>query len=87
MDALHEVSKNSQETIRFSVSEFKGKSYADMRVYFQDDHGELKPTRKGLTISPDIWPQFAEGIERLGAELSDRGLLEEVEGEVEAPES
>jgi len=77
MDALHEVAKNSLETIRFSVSEFKGKQYADARVYYRDDDGELKPTRKGLTISPDIWPDFVAGIERLGAELAERGLLQE----------
>ena len=79
VDALHEVSKNSLETIRFNVTEFKGKQYADARVYYRDDDGELKPTRKGLCISPDLWPQFAKGVERLGAELAKRGLLVEVE--------
>ena len=86
MDALYEVSKNSLETIRFNVTEFKGKQYADARAYYRDDDGELKPTRKGLTISPDIWPGFVQGIERVGAELAERGLIEKVEEEAEAPE-
>lgn len=79
MDVLHEVSKNSVKTIRFHVREFKGKPYADARVYYRDDTGELKPTKKGLCIAPDISPQFAQGIGRLGQELEAQGLLEEVE--------
>ena len=84
MDVLHEVSKNSVETIRFQVREYKGKRYADIRIFYRDSDEELKPSRKGLTISPELWPEFVQGIERLGAELEAQGLLEKVEGK--APE-
>ena len=79
MDALHEVTKNSQETIRFQITEYRGKSYADVRIFYRDSDDTLKPTRKGVTISPSLWPEFVQGIERLGAELAEQGLLEEVE--------
>ena len=79
MDALHEVIKNSQETIRFQITEYRGRSYADVRIFYRDDNEELKPTRKGLTISPLLWPEFVQGIQRLGAELAQQGLLEKVE--------
>ncbi len=51
------------ETIWFRVREYKGKPRADARVYYRDDTGELKPTKKGVCIAPDIWPQFAQRIE------------------------
>ena len=63
------------------MSEFKGRTYADVRVWYVDGGGQLKPSKKGLTVSPDIWPEFVAGIERLGAELAERGLLQEVEEE------
>ena len=79
MDALYDVIKNSQETIRFQITEYRGRSYADVRIFYRDDNEELKPTRKGLTISPLLWPEFVQGIQRLGAELAQQGLLEKVE--------
>lgn len=78
MDAVCEVSKNSCETIRFQISEFKGKEYGDIRVYYRDSvTDELKPTKKGLTISPALWPEFVKGIKKLGEEMRERGLLTE----------
>ena len=53
--------------------------YADLRCYYRDDNDELKPTRKGLTISPGLWTEFVQGIEELGEELEERGLLEKAD--------
>lgn len=75
-NSLHEVTKNTQETIRFQISEFKGQQYVDIRVYYRDDSDELKPSKKGLSISPAIWSEFLKGIKRLDAELHTRKLIE-----------
>jgi len=75
MNTSHEIAKNSQERIRFQLTEFKGKQYADLRVYYEDGD-EWKPTKKGLTLSPDIWPEFVQGIEQLTQNMEDAGLLE-----------
>ena len=56
--------------------EYKANPIQNLRVFCRDDHGELKPSRKVLTISLEIWPEFVQGIERLGVELEQRGLLE-----------
>ena len=74
--SVFELSKNSMETLRFQVSEYKGREYVDVRIYYLDDDGSLKPTRKGVTVSPDLWPEFLQGVEKLGTELEQRGLLE-----------
>jgi hypothetical protein len=58
------------------LTEFKGRRYADLRVFYRDDDGELKPTRKGVCVSPELWPDFVRGIEKLGAQLQECGLLE-----------
>ncbi len=50
---IGEISKNSTEKIRVTVSEYKGYTFLDVRVYYEDDQGEWKPTKKGITISKD----------------------------------
>jgi len=50
-----------------------------MRVFYKDENDELQPSRKGLTISPGLWPQFVKGMELLGVELQEHGLLGEGE--------
>ena len=74
-----EIPKNSQETLRLQVSEFRGRCYADLRVYYRDEADQLRPTRKGLTLSPDLWPDFLKGVEQLTEEMKERGLLPDSE--------
>lgn len=76
-NSLHEVTKNTQETLRFQITEYKGQQYVDIRVYYRDDNDELRPSKKGLTISPAIWSEFKAGIECLDAELHTRKLIEQ----------
>lgn len=66
---VHEFEKNSTESIRFSLSEFKGRELVNIRVYYTDEDGELKPTKKGISISTEIFEDFLEGIEKLKKEL------------------
>lgn len=80
MDPLWEVPKNSKEVIRFQVEEYRGQKFGDIRVYY-DANGEWKPSRSGVAVRPALWPEFMKGIERLGAQMKERGLLEEKEGE------
>ena len=74
-----EIPKNSQEKIWLQVTEFRGKRYADLRVHYLSDSDNWLPTRKGLTISPGLWTEFVQGIENLGKQMEEMGLLEEME--------
>ena len=77
--------KNSIEQYRFTIEEYKGRSYADLRIYYLNSTtDEWKPSRKGLTISPALWGEFVKRIEELDAQLRAQGLLVEVEAEAEA---
>ena len=70
-----EMEKSVNEKILFSLSEFKGKSYADIRVYYEDDDGELKPTKKGITIALDRFSEFKKHLQALEEFLSTEGHL------------
>ena len=70
-----EMERSVNEKLLFSLSEFKGKSYADIRVYYEDDDGELKPTKKGITIALDRFSEFKQHLQALEEFLSAEGHL------------
>ena len=44
------IEKNSRESIVVSESTHMGYDLVDVRVFYKDDTGELKPTRKGVSL-------------------------------------
>jgi hypothetical protein len=74
-EVVGEMDKGRNEKIIFSLSEFRGKSYADVRVYYEDDEGEFKPTKKGVTVGLDEFPQFKENILELESYLVEKGFI------------
>jgi hypothetical protein len=47
---IGEFEKNSREIVRASFGRFKGLDLFDLRVYAVSRSGEMKPTRKGISI-------------------------------------
>ena len=48
---ISDIAKNKYEFIRISRGDYKDKTYIDIRLFFTDRmSGELKPTKKGITI-------------------------------------
>ncbi|XP_058290219.1 activated RNA polymerase II transcriptional coactivator p15-like [Hylobates moloch] len=45
-----------------SVRDFKGKVLIDIREYWMDPEGEMKPGRKGISLNPEQWSQLTEQI-------------------------
>jgi len=69
------VAKNSLESVRVCITEYKGKIYVDARVWYREDAAkdEEKPSKKGLCLSADVVeeliPLLSKAQER-AAELS-----------------
>ncbi|MBU0533202.1 MAG: transcriptional coactivator p15/PC4 family protein [Candidatus Omnitrophica bacterium] len=59
---IKDIEKNGNNKIRVSISEFKGNNYIDVRVYYEDDEGEYKPTKKGVTFTPELISQVIDGL-------------------------
>tara|TARA_Y100001973_G_C4966814_1_gene217616 strand:- start:47 stop:262 length:216 start_codon:yes stop_codon:yes gene_type:complete len=58
---IGEIQKNSREKIIASINEFKGNTFVDLRVHYEDEtSGEYKPTKKGIAVNPKILPQVVE---------------------------
>ena len=75
MEITGEMEKGWNEKIVFGVSEFKGKNYANIRIYYEDDEGEWKPTKKGISVSLEDFIEFKEHVEELDGFIQKKGYI------------
>ena len=58
------IPKNNIDEIRVLWSEFKGHRYLDIRVYTEiDGKTDKVPTKKGVTLRPDLIPDLIKALE------------------------
>ncbi len=70
MAVLKDIEKGAGEIIRIEVSEYQGKKYLNVRVWYTDKNsGEYKPTQKGVAIRPDQYEEFIAAIQSAKTEL------------------
>ncbi len=63
MAIIRDIEKGGGEIIRVEISEFRGKSYLNIRTWYTDrDSGEYKPTQKGVSIRPEQYDQLREAV-------------------------
>ncbi|MBN3292698.1 TCP4 polymerase, partial [Polypterus senegalus] len=48
-----------------SVRDFKGRVLIDIREYWMDQEGEMKPGKKGISLNPEQWNQLKEQISEI----------------------
>lgn len=62
-EVLYQFNRNQDETVYFSLCNYKDKKYLDLRVFFQPkDSEDMKPTRKGLTLGVEYLSELKKGI-------------------------
>jgi hypothetical protein len=57
--------KNPLEEVRASITVYRGKQYVDLRIFYKGDDGEYHPSKKGLTISLDLFSELDKAVEKL----------------------
>jgi hypothetical protein len=63
MDALvARIAKNPTEEVRVSFTSYRGYDLLDIRVYFQDEQGEWRPTKRGVSLSVDSFAELRDAI-------------------------
>ena len=67
---LGTIERSDTEQLQISVSEYKGKSYFNLRIYYTTDEGATwLPTKKGVTFSPDQLDILSDAIEEAKKEF------------------
>lgn len=67
------VGKNAVEEIRISLTTYKDRDLVDIRTYYQDDTGDWKPTRKGICVTAEQWPDLRDALAKIDAHLPAEG--------------
>jgi|GEM_PF-677542 hypothetical protein len=65
------IQKNTKEYIKVILTDYNGHRFIDCRVYYEDAQGELKPTRKGISLNADTIDEVIEALRKGNAALKD----------------
>ena len=64
------ISRSDTEQLQISVSEYRGKSYFNLRIFYTTDDGATwLPTKKGVTFAPDQLDILSDAIEEAKKEF------------------
>ena len=67
---LATIERSETEQLQISVSEYKGRSYLNMRIFYTTDDGATwLPTKKGVTFAPDQLDLLTDAIEEAKKEF------------------
>lgn len=62
MAVIAEIPKRPGEVWRVSIEEFHGQKRVNIRAWWQDDFGEWRPSKQGVSLPPaqfrEIWGKF-----------------------------
>jgi hypothetical protein len=71
-----ELQKNAREMIRFRLGEYKGHNFVDIRIFGIEEGQDPVPTKKGLALSPSLFPKFRAALAQVEQALVAQGWLD-----------
>lgn len=74
-EVIAQFEKNATEVVRVSLTEFRGHKLLDFRVYYSDDEGQYKPTKKGISLSVGLYTDFKKAVLALEKTLLEQNLI------------
>ena len=69
------LEKNKAEQYRLFVDDYGGHSCVNLRVFWRGDDGEWRPSRKGLCVRTERWPELRQALGELDKRMRAAGLL------------
>ena len=74
-ELIAQFEKNATEVVRVSLTEYRKRQFIDVRIYYYDDEGQYRPTKKGVALSLEVYPDFKRAMVALEKTLLERDLL------------
>jgi hypothetical protein len=72
-----ELVKSPRQTLKFSLRVYKGTRFIDIRIFSPlTEGGEPRPTAKGVSIPPRLWPEFREVLAEVDKALCEQKWLD-----------
>jgi hypothetical protein len=69
LGVIRDIEKGRGEIIRIELSEYKGNTYLNLRVWYTDKDGEYKPTQKGVSFTTEQYQDLKEAILEAGERI------------------
>ena len=67
---LATIQRSDTEQLQISISEYKGRSYFNLRIFYTTDDGATwLPTKKGVTFAPEQLDILEEAIQEAKQEF------------------
>ena len=66
---LAAIERSDTEQLQISISEYRGKSYLNMRIFYTTDGQTWLPTKKGVTFTPEQIDMLEEAIQEAKKEF------------------
>ena len=73
------LEKNSRESLVINQTEFKGVKLVDVRVFYKDENGDLKPTKKGVSVRLNQLDALIKALSEVAATAREQEPAEENE--------
>jgi len=74
-EVIAQFEKNATEVVRVSLTEYRGHKLLDIRVYYSDDEGQYRPTKKGVSLAVGLYADFKQALAALERALLERHLI------------
>ncbi|RAS35856.1 transcriptional coactivator p15/PC4 family protein [Paraburkholderia bryophila] len=68
-----DIRKSDSERLRITVSEYRGRTFIDLRVWYSVDSGEFKPGRAGVSLRPYQIAEVTQGLLLASRAIDPRG--------------
>jgi hypothetical protein len=69
------IPKNRRESLVVRLYQYERHDLGDLRVFYTDPEGELRPTGKGASFAVRLLPEVIAGLQKALEEARHRGLL------------
>ena len=62
------VSRTRREEIRVSIRKSNGVKWLDLRIFYESETGEMRPSQRGVSLSPNEWKALKVVLGKLRSE-------------------
>ena len=71
--AFLDIRRSDSERLRITISEYRGRTFVDLRVWYSAESGEFRPGRAGLTIRPEQMAEVMQGMLMVSRAIDPKG--------------
>jgi Transcriptional Coactivator p15 (PC4) len=71
--AFLDIRRSDSERLRITISEYRGRTFVDLRVWYSTDSGEFKPGRAGVTLRPEQIPEVCQSLVLAARAIDSKG--------------